>query len=121
MKVKIISKRAISLLVIFMIIITSLTILVNATSPVLLSVSSATGIRDTDITISVNISAGTKLGAAGLFLKYDNTELTWESSSAGSAAAGGLTSINEAYDVEGNLTTINDSFVSYFCQLPTCI
>jgi len=94
-----------------------MSISVFAADTVSLSASHETGAAGTDVVVSLNISAASGLGAAGLFLQYDNTKLAYKSYTVGSAAvsSGGgnnMSQINPAYRTSGNHTTIIDSFIS---------
>ncbi|MEI6579494.1 MAG: InlB B-repeat-containing protein [Eubacteriales bacterium] len=91
--------------------ILSLPINVFATDPVLFNVSNVSGLAGTDVTVSVNISANSYGAAIAINMQYDNTKLTYKSYTIGSAASGGMTQINPTYAINGNLTTINDSFI----------
>ena len=84
---------------------------VKAADTVSLTVSSATAAPGTDVVMSINISANSGLAAATFLLKYDTSKLTYKSNAAGSAASGGLSSVNPNYAVDGNYKTINDSFI----------
>mgnify|MGYP001294782357 CR=1 FL=1 len=89
----------------------SLPLSANAAS-VSLSVSSKTADSGDDVVISINISGNSGLAAATFLLKYDHTKLAYKSNSPGSAAAGGMSSVNPEFNTEGDFTTINDSFIS---------
>lgn len=91
--------------------VVSLPMAVNAANPISMTVTSAKGAAGTDVVVSVNVTADSKLSAATFLLKYDNTKLTVKSSVAGKASEGGLASINPKFDVTGNISTINCSFI----------
>jgi len=94
----------------------SLPVITSAADPVSVTLSNVTGTAGNDVTISLDISADSGLGAATFLIMYDNTKLTYKSYAAGSAAAGGFTSFNPAFTGSGasttpGITTINDSFM----------
>ena len=83
----------------------------NAAGPVLLTVGSTNGKVGMDVVVAVSISADSGLAATSLLLMYDHAKLTWKSSVAGPAAAAGSSEIYEMYEVSGDFTTINDTFI----------
>ncbi len=85
---------------------------VYANEPVLLTVSNPAGTEGTDVIVSVEISADSRLGAATLLLKYDTTKLTCKSAVSGNAAAGSAGIINKSFFVQYGFLTINDSFAA---------
>ncbi len=113
-------KRAASCFFAMMMIITIVSMPLSVfagSADVSLSVSNETGTAGTDVVVSLNISADSHLAAAGFFLQYDNTKLTYKSDAAGSAADSNgpgtsMTDINPAFSTTGNLTTINDSYIA---------
>lgn len=83
----------------------------SAAGPVLLTVGSTSGQEGMDVVVAVSISADSGLAATSLLLTYDHTKLAWKSSAAGPAAAAGSSEIYEMYEVNGDFTSINDTFI----------
>ena len=84
---------------------------VNAADAVKLNVSHASGAAGDTVDVTLNITKNSGLAAAEFLLKYDNTKLTYKSNTLGSAASGGMSSVNPEYKTEGNISTINFSFI----------
>lgn len=108
------SIRLLGLLLAFMMFISSAPyamLVADAAEPVKLTVSSAERYENTDVVISISISADSGMAAAVFQLTYDNTKLAYKSYTLGSAAAG-LSQVNPVYAVDGNNTTIIDNFFS---------
>ena len=109
---KTIANRFTALLAAFLIAVCAVSTPAAAAATAALSVNSVTAAAGEDVVISINITGNSGLAAATFLLKYDHTKLTYKSWSAGPAAAGGLSSVNPAYAVDGDFSTINDSFVT---------
>ncbi len=76
---------------------------------IFLDVTDATGEAGDTVEVAVNISANSGLAAADLFLAFDNTKLTFVSAIAGTATAGGISSI-AVQPAVGDSTTIKQGF-----------
>lgn len=92
---------------------TSMPMHLIAASAVQLAVSDASGKAGDDVTVSITISPNSKLGAAGILLKYDASKLEYKEHTLGAASIGSLSVVNPDYrPKEGNFKTIFDAFVN---------
>ena len=83
----------------------------TAAPAVALTVSDVSGKAGDEVTVSVNISPNSKLGAASILLKYDASKLDYERHADGPAAKGGMAVVNPDYKTDGNFKTIIDAFI----------
>jgi len=80
-----------------------------AQAPVTLSASDETGAVGENVSVTVSITGNSGLAAADIFLTFDNTKLEFVSAVAGTATAGGLSSIFEQAPV-GDFTAVKQGF-----------
>lgn len=77
--------------------------------PVTLTASDETGAVGENVDVTVSITGNSGLAAADIFLTFDNTKLEFVSAVAGTATAGGISSINEQVPA-GDFTAIKQGF-----------
>jgi hypothetical protein len=113
MKITAKSKKAFALLsaLLLFIGITSAQMVSKAAAPVQLTVTNVKGKAGDTVIISISISSNSGLGAAELYIKYDSSKIEYKGNSAGSAANGGIPSVNPNFSTDGDYVTIKDSFI----------
>lgn len=83
----------------------------NAAPAVQLAVTDASGKAGDEVTVSVNISPKSKLGAGELLLKYDTSKLTYKRHADGPAASGGLLVLNPDFKTDDSYKTMKGAFI----------
>lgn len=81
-------------------------------APVQLTVSSASGKAGDEVTVSINISPNSKLGAATILFKYDASKLDYKSDETGNAGSNGMAVFNADFKTEGSLKTMKAAYIN---------